>query len=162
MAHSDRVVLVTGASSGIGRVTAQYLANRGWRVFAGARRPEVLEGVAGIEPVRLDVTDDDSVAAAVDSVVARAGRLDGLVNNAGVSLLGAVEEISTDQARALLDTNVLGVIRMSRAVLPQMRHQGSGRIVNISSVVGFLPAPFMAVYAASKHAVEGLSESLNH
>lgn len=162
MARSDKVVLVTGASSGIGHVTAQYLATRGWRVFAGARRPEVLEGVAGIESVRLDVTDDESVTAAVDTVVARAGRLDGLVNNAGVSLLGAVEEISTDQARALLDTNVLGVIRMSRAVLPQMRHQGSGRIVNISSVVGFLPAPFMAVYAASKHAVEGLSESLDH
>lgn len=157
-----RVVLITGASSGIGRFAAQYLAQRGWRVFGGVRRPGAIDGLPGVEPVLLDVTDDASVSAAVATVAERAGRIDGLVNNAGGSVLGAAEEISTEQARALLDLNVLGVLRMSQAVLPIMRRQGSGRIVNISSVVGFLPAPFMAIYAASKHAVEGLSESMDH
>mgnify|MGYP000906154189 FL=1 len=157
-----KVVLITGASSGIGRFTAHHLAQRGWRVFGGVRRPEAIGGLPGVEPLRLDVTDDASVSAAVDAIVERMGRIDGLVNNAGGSVLGAAEEISIEQARALLDLNVLGVLRMSQAVLPVMRRQGSGRIVNISSVVGFLPAPFMAIYAASKHAVEGLSESMDH
>ena len=157
-----KVVLITGASSGIGRFTAHHLAQRGWRVFGGVRRPEAIGGLPGVEPLRLDVTDDASVSAAVDAIVERTGRIDGLVNNAGGSVLGAAEEISIEQARALLDLNVLGVLRMSQAVLPVMRRQGSGRIVNISSVVGFLPAPFMAIYAASKHAVEGLSESMDH
>jgi NAD(P)-dependent dehydrogenase (short-subunit alcohol dehydrogenase family) len=159
---SRRVVLVTGAASGIGRVTAEHLAARGWHVFAGVRRPGSQPAGDHIEGVTLDVTDEASVTHAVDAVLARAGRIDGLVNNAGSSILGAVEETSLDQARALFDVNVLGVLRMSRAVLPAMRHQGSGRIVNVGSVVGFLPAPYMGVYSATKHALEGLSESLDH
>src|SRR5271165_765828 len=158
----EQVILVTGASSGIGKATAEHLAARGHRVFAGARRPDAVSLLHGAHPVQLDVTDDASVSAAVSSILATAGRIDVLVNNAGSSILGAVEETSIDQARSLFETNVLGVLRMSQAVLPAMRRQRAGRIVNVSSVVGFLPAPYMGVYAASKHAIEGLSESMDH
>lgn len=162
MAARGQVVLVTGASSGIGKATAEHLAARGYRVFAGARHPDGVGLLHDGEVVALDVTDDASVSAAVASVLEKAGRIDALVNNAGTSILGAVEETSVDQARSLFETNVLGVLRMSQAVLPAMRRQQAGRIVNVSSVVGFLPAPYMGVYAASKHAIEGLSESMDH
>ena len=154
-----RVVLITGASSGIGRVTAELLAAQGYRVFGGVRAPTTL---AGVELVPLDVRDDASVKACVDEARNRAGRIDVLVNNAGVNLVGAVEETSISQAQALFDTNVLGVLRMIKAVLPGMRHQGSGLIVNLGSILGFIPAPFMGVYGSTKHAIEGLSESLDH
>ncbi len=162
VAAREQVVLVTGASSGIGKATAEHLAARGYRVFAGARHPDGVGLLHDGEVVALDVTDDASVSAAVASVLEKAGRIDALVNNAGTSILGAVEETSVDQARSLFETNVLGVLRMSQAVLPAMRRQQAGRIVNVSSVVGFLPAPYMGVYAASKHAIEGLSESMDH
>jgi short-subunit dehydrogenase len=108
------------------------------------------------------VTSDDSVQAAVEQVQATAGRIDLLVNNAGVGLVGGAEESSLEQAKSLFDVNLFGVIRLTKAVLPAMRRQRAGRIVNISSVMGLIPAPFMALYAASKHAVEGYSESLDH
>jgi NAD(P)-dependent dehydrogenase (short-subunit alcohol dehydrogenase family) len=110
----------------------------------------------------LDVTDDQSVAGAIREVLARSGRIDVLVNNAGLGIAGAAEESSIDQARALFDTNLFGAIRMTRTVLPNMREQGSGRIINISSVLGLVPAPFGALYSATKHAMEGYSESLDH
>ena len=110
----------------------------------------------------LDVTDPASVAAAVSTVVQRAGRIDVLVNNAGFGVLGAVEESSIGQAQELFETNFFGLARLTREVLPYLRAQGSGRIINIGSVLGFLPAPYGAFYAASKHAVEGYSESLDH
>ena len=110
----------------------------------------------------MDVRDDGSVARAVSEVVARAGRIDVLVNNAGSSIVGAVEETGTDQAQGLFDVNFFGAVRVTRAVLPTMRQQRRGRIVFVSSVAGFLPAPFMGFYAASKHALEGYSESLDH
>jgi len=110
----------------------------------------------------VDVTDDESVARGVSEVLGRSGRIDVLVNNAGLGIAGAAEESSIEQARALFDTNVFGSIRTTRAVLPQMREQGSGRIINVSSVLGFLPAPFSALYSATKHAMEGYSESLDH
>ena len=109
-----------------------------------------------------DVTSDESVKAAVAQVLDQAGRIDLLVNNAGVGLIAGAEESSLEQAKSLFDVNLFGVIRMTKAVLPIMRRQGSGRIVNISSVLGLIPAPFMALYAASKHALEGYSESLDH
>src|SRR5262249_50257113 len=105
---------------------------------------------------------DLSVKGCVETVLGRAGRIDVLINNAGVNLVGAVEETSISQAQALFDTNVIGVLRMMQAVLPGMRRQGAGQIINISSILGFLPAPFMGVYASTKHAVEGLSDSLDH
>jgi NAD(P)-dependent dehydrogenase (short-subunit alcohol dehydrogenase family) len=159
---SSRVVLITGASSGIGRVTAELLAGRGHRVFGGARAAATTPPLAGAELLPLDVRDEASVKTCVEAVRSRAGRIDVLINNAGVNLVGAVEETSISQAQALFDTNVLGVLRMIQAVLPGMRRQGSGLIVNISSILGFLPGPFMGVYASTKHAIEGLSESLDY
>jgi len=112
--------------------------------------------------VEMDVRDAASVDQAMRLVASRAGRIDVLVNNAGMSLVGAVEETSIVEAQALFDTNVFGTLRTIQAVLPVMRRQRAGRIVNLSSVLGFLPAPYMGLYAASKHAVEGLSETLDH
>ena len=108
------------------------------------------------------MTSDEAVQTAVGQVLAKAGRIDLLVNNAGVGLIAGAEESSLEQAKSLFDVNLFGVFRMTKAVLPTMRRQGSGRIVNISSVMGLIPAPFMALYAASKHALEGYSESLDH
>jgi short-subunit dehydrogenase len=109
------------------------------------------------------VNSDESVEAVVSELMRREGRIDLLVNNAGFSIAPAgAEEISIEQARSIFDTNFFGIVRMTRAVIPHMRHQGSGRIINIGSVLGFLPAPYMALYAATKHAVEGYSESLDH
>ena len=158
----SRVVLITGASSGIGRATAELLAGRGHRVFGGVRGPATTRPLAGVEFVPLDVRDQASVKACVEEVLSRAGRINVLINNAGVNLVGAIEETSTGQAQALFDTNVIGVLRMIQAVLPGMRRQGAGQIVNISSILGLLPAPFMGVYASTKHTVEGMSESLDH
>ena len=157
-----RVVLITGASSGIGRATAELLAARGHRVFGGVRAAATTRPLAGVELVPLDVRDEASVKACVEGVHSRAGRTDVLINNAGVNLVGAVEETSVSQAQALFDTNVIAVLRMIQAVLPGMRRQGGGLIVNISSILGLIPAPFMGVYASTKHAVEALSESLDH
>jgi short-subunit dehydrogenase len=109
-----------------------------------------------------DVTNDASVAKLVGDLLAETGRIDLLVNNAGLGLLGGAEESSVDQAKALFDVNVFGVLRMTNAVLPTMRRQKKGRIINLSSVQGFIPAPYFALYAATKHAVEGYSESLDH
>src|SRR3954451_17673156 len=159
---TDRVALVTGASAGIGEAAASALVAAGVTVY-GARRkaaPGEQQGEVVLPP--LDVTDDDSVAGAVREVIHRSGRIDVLVNNAGVGVSGAAEESSIEQAHAVFETNLFGSIRMTRAVLPHMREQGSGRIINVSSVLGFMPAPFMALYAATKHAIEGYSESLDH
>src|SRR5262245_6521325 len=157
-----RVVLITGASSGIGRATAELIAARGHQVFGGVRAPATTRSLAGVELVLLDVRDEASVKACVHEVRRRAGRIDVLINNAGINLVGAIEETSIGQAQALFDTNVIGVLRMVQAVLPDMRRQGAGLIVNVSSILGVIPAPFMGVYAGTKHALEGLSESLDH
>ncbi len=155
------VAIVTGASGGIGEATARALHAAGYRVFGTYRRPPATRA-PGIDYLACDVTDDESVKAAVGKVLSQTGRIDLLVNNAGVGLIAGAEESSLEQAKSLVDVNLFGVIRMTNAVLPVMRRQGSGRIVNISSVMGFIPAPFMALYAASKHALEGYSESLDH
>jgi NAD(P)-dependent dehydrogenase (short-subunit alcohol dehydrogenase family) len=159
---ASRVVLITGASSGIGWASADLLAARGHRVFGGVRTPATTHPLLGVEYIPLDVRDETSVKACVEEVRSRAGSIDILVNNAGINLVGAVEETGIGQAQALFDTNVIGVLRMIRAVLPGMRRQGGGLIVNISSILGLVPAPFMGVYASTKHAIEGLSESLDH
>lgn len=155
------VAIVTGASAGIGGATARALHAAGYRVFGTYRRPPATTS-PGIAYVTCDVTSDESVQAAVGDVLSQAGRIDLLVNNAGVGLVGGAEESSLEQAKSLFDVNLFGVIRMTNAVLPTMRKQGAGRIVNISSVMGLIPAPFMALYGASKHALEGYSESLDH
>jgi NAD(P)-dependent dehydrogenase (short-subunit alcohol dehydrogenase family) len=162
MTHRSPVVLITGVSSGIGRAIASTFAAKGFEVFGTSRSPQRTEPIPGVELIALDVTDAASVTAAVSTVIQRAGRIDILVNNAGIGVLGAAEESSTEQAQHLFDTNFFGLVRVSREVLPYLRAQGSGRIVNVGSVLGFLPAPYAALYAASKHAVEGYSESLDH
>ena len=156
------VELVTGASSGIGKTAAAALVRAGFEVIGTSRNTERVAPVDGVTFLDLDVASDESVSAAVGQVIHRFGRIDVLVNNAGIGSAGAAEENSVDQARTVFDINVFGVIRMTNAVLPHMRARGSGRIVNISSILGFIPQPFMAVYAASKHAVEGYSESVDH
>lgn len=158
----QKIVLITGVSSGIGEATAKVLAEAGYRVFGGARTPENVRPTPGVELLELDVRDDEQVRRAVELVLEKAGRIDIVVNNAGVSLVGPIEATSDAEAQALFDTNLFGALRVMRAALPAMRSQKSGLIVNISSVLGFLPAPFMGLYASSKHALEGLSESLDH
>ncbi|MFM9551915.1 MULTISPECIES: oxidoreductase [Streptomyces] len=162
MATTRPVALVTGASSGIGKAAALALAAAGYEVVGTSRNTAHVTPVKGVTFLDLDVTSDDSVTDAVGEVIDRFGRIDVLVNNAGIGSAGAAEESSAAQAQYLFDINVFGVIRMTNAVLPHMRARRSGRIINISSIVGFMPQPYMAVYAASKHAVEGYSESVDH
>ena len=159
---TGQIALVTGASSGIGEATAQRLATAGYKVYGTSRRGADA-GQRSFEMLPLDVTSDESVEAVVRDVMRLDGRIDLLVNNAGFSIAPAgAEESSIEQARSIFETNFFGIVRMTRAVVPHMRHQGGGRIINIGSVLGFLPAPYMALYAATKHAVEGYSESLDH
>lgn len=158
----SKVVVVTGVSSGIGRATAEKFAKQGCQVFGTVRSIATANPLPGVELVEMDIRDDASVQRGVQSIIARAKRIDVLVNNAGVTIVGAVEETSTAEAASLFDTNLFGILRTAQAVLPHMRAQRSGRIVNVSSVLGFLPAPYMGLYSASKHAVEGLSETLDH
>ena len=157
----SKVALVTGASSGIGRATALLLAQRDYKVYGTARRvPDI--ALTGVTMLALDVRDDASVRAAVKRILKEHGRIDLLVNNAGVGRIAAGEETTPEEALELFQTNVFGLMRVTNAVLPVMRERRAGRIVNISSVLGFLPAPYMSAYAASKHAVEGYTESLDH
>jgi NAD(P)-dependent dehydrogenase (short-subunit alcohol dehydrogenase family) len=157
-----KIALVTGASSGIGEATATRLSEAGFTVYGTSRRGAQGEERA-YEMLPLDVTSDDSVQTAVAAVISIEGRIDLLVNNAGFGVAPAgAEESSIEQAQAIFDTNFFGVVRMTRAVLPHMRSRGQGRILHIGSVLGFLPMPYGALYAASKHAIEGYSESLDH
>jgi NAD(P)-dependent dehydrogenase (short-subunit alcohol dehydrogenase family) len=156
------IALVTGASSGIGEATAKRLAMAGYKVYGTSRRG-AQAGRRSFEMLPLDVTSDESVEAVVKEVLRLDGRIDLLVNNAGFSVAPAgAEESSMEQAWSIFDTNFFGIVRMTRAVVPHMRHQGGGRIINIGSILGFLPRPYNALYAATKHAIEGYSESLDH
>lgn len=162
------IVLITGCSSGFGKLAALEFARRGDTVFASMRDtaksgPLLAEAKAAgvsVEVVPLDVTARASVESAVSDVVRRAGRLDVLVNNAGVGTHGPVEEFDDDEVQKIFDTNVLGIIRVTRAALPSMRAQRSGTIVNVTSIAGRVTGPYGGVYAASKHAVEALSDAL--
>jgi NAD(P)-dependent dehydrogenase (short-subunit alcohol dehydrogenase family) len=160
-AHSGKTAIVTGASTGIGRASAEALAAAGFTVFGTSRRAAGY-GPNQVSMLTCDVTNDQSVNALVSTVLAETGRVDVLVNNAGIGLLGGAEESSISQVQALFDVNLFGVMRVTNAVLPSMRRLGQGRIINISSVLGLLPAPYSAHYSATKHALEGYSESLDH
>jgi NAD(P)-dependent dehydrogenase (short-subunit alcohol dehydrogenase family) len=162
VAQRSDAVLITGCSTGIGRATAQYLAERGRTVYATARKLESIEDLEGrgCRLLQLDVTDEESMRRAVAEVVEREGAVGALVNNAGYSLSGAVESVSMDEVRRQFETNVLGLIRMCQLVLPGMREQRHGRIVNVSSMGGKLTFPGGGIYHATKHAVEGLSDVL--
>jgi NAD(P)-dependent dehydrogenase (short-subunit alcohol dehydrogenase family) len=162
MTAIPQVALVTGSTSGIGKATAVALAAAGFQVVGTGRNTAGLTAPAGVTYLDLDLTSDESVASAVKQVLDRFGRIDVLVNNAGVGSTGAAEEFSITQTQDFFDINVFGVIRMAKAVLPHMRAEGGGRIINVSSLSGFVPSPFMALYVSTKHAVEGYSQSLDH
>jgi NAD(P)-dependent dehydrogenase (short-subunit alcohol dehydrogenase family) len=159
---SSRAVLITGCSSGIGAATAAHLADKGWTVYATARRVETLADLEakGCKTLALDVTDEASCRAAVEAVEAAEGAVGVLINNAGYSQSGAVESVPDERVRAQFDTNVFGLLTMCRLVLPKMREQGWGKIVNVSSMGGRFTFPGGGVYHASKHAVEALSDAL--
>lgn len=157
-----KVVVITGVSSGIGRATAIKFAKQGCRVFGTVRNIKKALAIPGVALVEMDIRDEASVQQGVQTIIAQAKQIDVLVNSAGMTLIGATEETSIAEAKTLFDTNLFGLLRTTQAVLPHMRQQRAGRIVNVSSVLGFLPAPYMALYSASKHAVEGLSETLDH
>ena len=159
---TSKAVLITGCSTGIGRATATRLADQGWTVYATARRPESIADLAeaGCKTLALDVTDEASMRAAVDAVVEAEGAVGALVNNAGYSQSGALESITMDSIRRQFETNVFGLARMCQLVLPGMRRQGWGRIVNISSMGGKFTFPGGGYYHATKHAVEALSDAL--
>lgn len=159
---SKQIALVTGASQGIGEATAKRLVKAGYQVYGTSRRG-ASTGDRSFDMLPLDVTSDESVEAAISEVIRLSGRIDLLVNNAGIGIAPAgAEEISIAQAQAIFDTNFFGLLRVTQAVVPYMRNQGAGRIINIGSVLGFLPMPYGALYSATKHAVEGYSESLDH
>jgi NAD(P)-dependent dehydrogenase (short-subunit alcohol dehydrogenase family) len=160
MATDQSVAIVTGATRGIGRATARLLAANGYRVFGTGRRPSA-PSLDGFELVPLDVTRDESAAACVREVAGRTGgRVDVLVNNVGTGILGAAEESSADQVKALFEANVFGAVRMTNAVLPLMRARHAGRIVNMSSSGGVSSVPFAGYYCATKHALEAYTEAL--
>jgi NAD(P)-dependent dehydrogenase (short-subunit alcohol dehydrogenase family) len=156
-----KVALVTGASTGIGRAIAEQLASDGLQVFGTSRKPS---GTAprGVTMIALDICSDESVRSCVSGLIERTGRIDVLVNSAGYLLSGAVEETTIEEAKAQLETNFFGAFRVIKAVLPAMRTRKAGQIVNISSLAGIVPLPFWGLYAASKFALEGLTETLRH
>jgi short-subunit dehydrogenase len=157
-----KTALVTGASSGIGEATARTLASSGYTVYGAARRVERMAGLAdvGVRVIAMDVTDDASMVSGVERIVADTGRVDVLVNNAGYGSYGALEDVPISEAKYQFDVNIFGLARLTQLVLPHMRAQRSGRIVNVSSVGGKIYEPLGSWYHATKFAVEGLSDSL--
>jgi NAD(P)-dependent dehydrogenase (short-subunit alcohol dehydrogenase family) len=165
----SKTVLITGTSSGFGRDTAETLVGAGHTVYASmrgaqAKNREVAEALRelGIKTVELDVTDDASVEAGVKKVLAEAGTIDVLVNNAGIGSAGVTEAFTAEQAKVVFETNVIGLLRVTRAVLPSMRQRRDGLIINIGSVLGRVTFPFLGIYGASKFAVEALTDSLRY
>lgn len=166
--NDHKVIIVTGSSSGIGLESALLLARNGYITYATMRSPEkdtsiktaVQKEGLPITVVQLDVTDDNSVKNAVDHIISEAGRIDVLVNNAGYSLGGALEDLSMEEVKSQYETNLFGLIRVTQAVLPTMRKQRLGRILNISSGAGIFGFPGLSAYVSTKFAVEGLSESI--
>jgi NAD(P)-dependent dehydrogenase (short-subunit alcohol dehydrogenase family) len=158
----QRVVLITGASSGVGQSTARLLSERNYHVFGTSRHPATAGPARTVEMLPLDVRADDSARACVEAVVHRTGRIDVLINNAGYELAGAVEELTLEEVSAQFETNFFGVVRMVDAVLPLMRRQKSGHIINVGSLSGLSAIPFLGAYSASKFALEGYTEALRH
>lgn len=158
----SKVILITGASSGMGKEAAILLATQGHKVYAGARRLERLQELEpyGVVPVEMDVTNEENNERAVDQIIEKEGRIDVLINNAGYGLYGPVEEIPMADARYQLDVNLFGLAHLTQQVLPHMRKQGSGRIINTSSMGGRIFTPLGAWYHATKHALEGWSDCL--
>ena len=161
MNTTPKVALVTGASSGFGQATAALLTAQGFLVFGTSRAP-AHNPAGGFEMLTLDVDSEASVQTCIQTILERTGRIDLLVNNAGFAQAGALEENSLEDARAQFETNVFGVLRMLKAVLPVMRQQGSGQIITVSSLLGVVAMPYLGLYASSKFALEGMIEGLYH
>lgn len=161
MTRTDRdPILITGCSTGIGRATASRLAAGGHTVYATARKLDALDGIHGVRRLALDVTDESSMHAAVDQVVAEHGRVGTLINNAGYGVYGPIEEASLEDVRRMYETNVFGLVRMAQLVLPSMRAAGTGLIVNVGSMGGRFTLPVGGFYHSTKYAVESLSDAL--
>jgi len=168
--NNQKIAVVTGSSSGIGLETSLYLAKNGFKTYATMRNLSKAENIKQriddenlpVEILQLDVTDDTSVRNAINKIVEEEGRIDVLVNNAGYVLIGASEDLSSDEIKAVFDTNVFGVFRTTQAVLPTMRKQNRGRIITISSLSGFAGFPAISAYVSTKHAIEGFTESLRY
>ena len=162
---STGTILITGASSGIGRATARYFQEQGWNVVATMRKPEAEEELSKLENVlvtQLDVLDDASISAAVEAAIAKFGAIDALLNNAGYGAYGPLEAFPMESVKRQFDTNVIGLLAVTKAVLPHMRMQKSGVIANVSSVGGKVTFPLGSLYHGTKFAVEGISESLHY
>jgi NAD(P)-dependent dehydrogenase (short-subunit alcohol dehydrogenase family) len=160
MDNNHRVILVTGASSGIGKCCAEYLSQKDHRVYGTSRRTDSTLSTNLFQMIQMDVTDDSSVKQAIDRILDRESGIDVIVNNAGYAIIGSLEDTTVDEAKSQLETNFFGALRVCRAVLPVMRQQHSGYIVNISSIGGLIGLPFQSAYSASKFALEGAMESL--
>lgn len=161
----NKVVLITGASSGIGKATAKLFQSKNWKVAATMRSPENsldLQSIADIECFRLDVTDTESIRQAVTAAIERFGRIDAVVNNAGYAVVGPFESVAVEDIKRQMDTNVFGLMNVCREILPKFREQNDGIIVNVASMGGRITFPLYSVYHASKWAVEGFSESLQY
>ncbi len=162
---AGKTVLITGSSIGIGRATAELFHRNGWQVVATMRNPDAGKDLAALDNMmvtRLDVTDDESIQASVTAATERFGGVDVLVNNAGYGAYGVLEATSIDSMRQQFETNVIGLLAMTKAVVPGFRKRGGGMIVNVSSIGGRLTLPFSALYSGSKFAVEGISEGLSY
>lgn len=157
-----KVIMITGASSGIGHDTAKKLAQAGNKVYAGARRVELMKDLVkyGVVPIKLDVTDEQSLISAVQEIIEQENKIDVLINNAGYGSYGAIEDVAISEAKRQFDVNLFGLARLTKLVLPYMRRQGEGRIINISSVGGRITNIFGGWYHASKYAVESFSDAL--
>jgi NAD(P)-dependent dehydrogenase (short-subunit alcohol dehydrogenase family) len=162
MNNDAPVVLISGCSTGIGRALALEFAARNWRVFATARKPAAINDLKAlnVETTALDVTDEKSITVCVDSVIGKVGRIDMLINNAGLLLIGPLVELETSALRRQFETNIIGLAALTRAVAPHMIRRRSGKIVNMSSVSGVLPTPFAGAYCSTKAAVNAFSDSL--
>jgi NAD(P)-dependent dehydrogenase (short-subunit alcohol dehydrogenase family) len=164
--NNDRVVLVTGASSGIGKCCAEYLAKQGYRVYGTSRRDGSTDkgqrsaNANLFQMIRMDVTDELSVKHGIDHIIALESRIDVVMNNAGFAIIGSLEDTTIEEVKSQLETNFFGSLRVCRAVLPVMRRQSSGHIINISSIGGLISLPFQSAYSASKFALEGAMEAL--
>ena len=154
----SKVVLVTGASSGIGKSIATFLSEKGCKVYGTSRNPKNLENFS-FELIALDVLKVDTIAKAIEFVIDKEGKLDVLVNNAGMGITGPIEDTPTDEMRAVFNTNLFGAIDVMKAVLPQMRKQKSGLIINVTSIAGYMGLPFRGLYSATKGALEIVSEA---
>jgi len=154
----SQVIFITGVSSGLGKHTAEYLAQNGFTVYGSSRKGNQIDG--GVIPLKMDVTDVKSIHEAINTILEKEGKIDVLINNAGMGISGAIEEATTEEIKLQMDTNFLGMIHIIQAVLPAMRHHGCGTIINMSSLGGICALPFQGFYCASKYAIVGFSDSL--